>query len=267
MNNDSQPVLELRTVKAARGWGWIVEGTRLFLRKPISSIVTLLILFVVMKLVGRIPVLGLVAMLLMPVFLAGLMDGCRAVDEGRPLALSYLVNGFRRNAGWLVTLGGIYLIGNVFVFMIIVALGGEAFVAIAKTLSHGTEMTPQIAEQMQVATLAVTKAALIGSLASLPLLMALWFAPLLTYFHDVRPWPALQASFMACVKNTLPMLVYGLVLFVALMVLVPVGIRIGFYDLGVWLMAPALVPSIYASYKDIFVARGAPPPEDSTLPA
>jgi hypothetical protein len=267
VNNDPQPVLELRTVKAARGWAWIVDGTRLFLRKPISSIVTLLILFVIMKLIGRIPVLGLVAMLLMPVFLAGLMDGCKAVDEGRPLALSYLANGFRRNTGWLVTLGGIYLIGNVFVFMIIVGLGGDAFVAIAKTLTSGAQMTPQVAEKMQAATLTVTKAALVGSLASLPLLMALWFAPLLTYFHDVRPWPALQASFVACVKNTLPMFIYGLVLFVALMVLVPIGIRLGFYDLGVWLMAPALVPSIYASYKDIFVARGAPVPENGSLPS
>jgi hypothetical protein len=67
---------------------------------------------------------------------------------------------------------------------------------------------------------------------------------------------------VACVKNTVPMFVYGLVLFVALMVLVPIGIRLGFYDLGVWLMAPALVPSIYASYKDIFVARSAPAAEN-----
>jgi hypothetical protein len=258
VTNNPQPAIEFRTVKAGRGGAWIVDGTRLFLRKPISSIVTLLILFVGMKLVGRIPVLGLIAMLLMPVFLAGLMDGCKAVDEGRPLTLSYLVKGFRKNAGWLVTLGGVYLVGNVLVFMIIVAIGGDAFIAIAKTLSRATQMTPQVAEQMQAATLEVTKAALIGSLVSLPLMMALWFAPLLTYFHDVRPLQALQLSFMACLKNTLPMFVYGLVLFVALMVLVPIGIKLGFYDLGLWLLAPALVPSIYASYKDIFVARGAP---------
>jgi uncharacterized membrane protein len=213
-----------------------------------------------MKLVGRVPVLGLAAMLLMPIFLAGLMDGCKAVDEGRPLALSYLVRGFHRNAAWLVTLGGVYLVGNVLVFMIIVALGGEAFMTIAKTLTRETQMTPQIAAQLQAATLSATEAALVGSLASLPLLMALWFAPLLTYFHDIRPLPALQASFMACLKNTLPMFVYGLALFVALMVLVPIGVKLGYYDLGVWLMAPALVPSIYASYKDIFVAPGAPVP-------
>jgi hypothetical protein len=262
MEKNSQPAVTLRTVKAARGWTWIVEGIRLFLRKPISSIVTLLILFAGMKLVGQVPLLGLIAMLLMPVFLAGLMDGCKAVDDGRPLALSYLVKGFSKNAGWLVTLGGLYLIGNFIVVMIVVALGGDAFLAIARTLTSGAQLTPQLAEQMQAATLAITRAALIGSLASLPLLMAFWYAPLLTYFDNVTPLRALQASFVACIKNTLPMFVYGLVLFAVMMVLVPLGIRVGLYDLGLWLMAPALVPSIYASYKDIFVRRAAPPAEN-----
>jgi uncharacterized membrane protein len=157
-----------------------------------------------------------------------------------------------------VTLGGIYLVGNVLIVMIVVALGGDAFVAIAQMLTREDPMTLQVTDQMQAATLTVTKAALIGSLASLPLMMALWFAPLLTYFDDVKPLRSLQASFVACIKNTLPMLVYGLILFAALMVLVPIGIRLGFYDLGLWLMAPALVPSIYASYKDIFVPSDAP---------
>lgn len=258
MDTAPKSAIRLRTVKAGRGWTWIAEGIRLFLRKPISSIVTLAILFIGMKLVGRLPVLGLVAMLLMPVFLAGLMDGCRAVDQGRPLMLSYLVKGFSRNAGWLVTLGGVYVIGNVFIIMIVAGLGGDAFLAIAKVLTRGGPVTPQAAEEMQAAMLTVTKAALIGSLASLPLMMALWFAPLLTYFDDVRPLRSLQASFVACFRNTLPMLVYGLILFAALMVLIPLGIRLGIYDLGLWLIAPALLPSIYASYKDIFVPTDAP---------
>ena len=262
MQDEHHRVIEIRTVNAGRGWAWIADGMRLFLRKPISSIATLLILFVGLKLVGRLPLLGLVAMVLMPVFLAGLMDGCKAVDEGRPLALSYLIRGFRRNAAWLVTLGGVYLIGNVIVFMIIIAIGGDAFVSIAKTLNRESHMTPELAAKMQAATLTITKAALIGSLASLPLLMALWFAPLLTYFHDVKPLAALRASLVACLRNTLPMLVYGVALFAALMVLVPVGLALGVYDLGVWLLAPALVPSIYASYKDIFVPRDAPVPGD-----
>lgn len=257
MDNNNQPRLESRTVTAGRGWAWIVDGMRLFLRKPVTWLVMLLILFAGMRLVSLVPVLGLVAMLLMPVFLAGLMDGCKALDEGRPLEISHLISGFRKNPGQLVTLGGIYLVGNVVILMIVVALGGEAIVTVARALAKGTPITPQIAEQMQAATLTVTKAALIGTAVSLPLLMALWFAPLLTHFHGVKPLPALQSSLIACLKNSLPMCVYGLALLAALMVLVPVGLQLGHYDLGVWLMTPALVPSIYVSYKEIYAAGAA----------
>lgn len=252
MDNDKQPAIESRTVAAGRGWAWIVEGARLFLRNPVTWLLILLILFAGMKLVSLVPVLGLVAMLLMPIFLAGLMDGCKALDEGRPLEISHLISGFRRNPAQLVTLGGIYLVGNVVILMIVVALGGEAIMTMAKTLAKSTQITPQIAEQMQAATLEITKAALVGAVVSLPLLMALWFAPLLSYFHGMKPLPALQSSLIACLRNTLPMCVYGLVLLVALVVLVSIGLQFGHYDLGVWLMTPVLVPSIYVSYKEIY---------------
>lgn len=252
MDNDKQPNIESRAVAAGRGWAWIVEGVRLFLRKPVTWLVMLLILYAGMKLVSLVPVLGLVAMLLMPIFLAGLMDGCKALDEGRPLAITHLIMGFRRNAAQLVTIGGIYLVGNVVILMIVVALGGEAILAMAKTLAKSTQITPQVAEQMQAATLAIAKAALVGTVVSLPLLMALWFAPLLAYFHGMKPLPALKSSLIACLRNTLPMCVYGLALLVALMVLVPIGLQFGHYDLGVWLMTPVLVPSIYVSYKEIY---------------
>ena len=265
-NDNQQPRLESRVVTAGRGWAWIVEGARLFLRNPVTWLLMLLILYAGTKLVNLVPVLGLVAMLLMPVFLAGLMDGCKALDEGRPLEISHLICGFRRNAVQLVTIGGIYLVGNVVILMIVVALGGEAIMVMARTLAKSSQITPQVAEQLQAATLTIAQAALIGTVVSLPLLMALWFAPLLSYFHGTKPLQALQSSLIACFRNTLPMCVYGLVLLVALMVLVPIGIKLGHYDLGVWLMTPALVPSIYVSYKEIYATgasrtgAGEPPP-------
>ncbi|MGW8182992.1 MAG: hypothetical protein ACWGMT_03445, partial [Burkholderiales bacterium] len=100
----------------------------------------------------------------------------------------------------------------------------------------------------------------IGATLSLPLMMALWFAPLLTFFHGVKPLPALKLSFMGCLRNILPMSVYGLAILAALVVLVPLGLRIGLYDLGLWLIAPVLVPSIYTSYRDIYVASEADTP-------
>jgi hypothetical protein len=258
---DVQP----RTVGAGQGWAWIGDGFRLFLRSPGAWIVLLLVLFVAKKAVYLIPVaavaalLSLAVMLLLPVFLAGLMDGCRALDEGRRLQTGHLFSGFYRNAGQLVTIGGISLVGNLLVFMIVVLLGGDAMTVMVKTLSENpTTITPQVAERMQAATATVARAALFGVTLSLPLLMALWFAPLLVYFHDMKPVAALKLSFIACLKNTLPMLVYGLVLLAGLIVLAPIGIRFREFDLGLWLMAPVLIPSVYASYKDIFAVAGSP---------
>ena len=247
---------------AGRGWAWLVEGFRLFLRSPVQWTALLLILFAAKKLVYLIPFAGLaallsiVAVLLMPLFLAGLMDGCRGLTEGRRLEFGYLFQGFRKNAGQLVTIGGISLVGNIVVLMLVVWIGGDAMTVVVRTMSENPTLTPQMAEQMQVATAKVAKAALAGATLSLPLLMALWFAPLLVYFEDAGPLKALRLSFVGCMRNALPMLVYGLVLLVALFVLLPIGVRFREYDLGLWLMAPVLVPSIYVSYREIFpVAR------------
>jgi len=249
--------MEARSVAAAHGWAWIIAGTRLFLRSPAQWVGVLVALFVAMKVVSYVPILGLLAVLLMPVFLAGLMDGCRAVAEGRRLEFTHLLSGFRRNAAHLVTLGGVYLVGNLLILMIVVHIGGDAFTTIAATLAKNAPLSPDQAEEMQAAAASVTRAALVGAVLSVPLLMALWFAPLLTFFENVKPLLALKSSFVGCLRNILPLSIYGLVVLAALVVLVPFGLKLGLYDIGLWLIAPVFVPSIYASYKDIYVATPA----------
>lgn len=246
--------MESRSVRAANGWAWIVAGAQLFRKSPAQWIGVLAVLYIAIKAVNYIPVLALVAVLLMPVFLAGLMDGCRSLAEGQRLEFTHLLSGFRKNAAHLVTLGGVYLVGNLLILMIVARIGGESFNMVAGTLATNNAPTAEQAEQMQAAAAVVTEAALIGAVLSLPLLMGLWFAPLLTFFHDVKPWPALKSSFLACLRNVLPMTIYGLVIFAALIVVVPFGLKLGFYDLGLWLITPVFVPSIYASYKDIYAA-------------
>lgn len=250
--------MEARSVSAAHGWAWIITGAQLFRRSPAQWVGVLVVLYLALKVVNYVPVVALVAVLLTPVFLAGLMDGCRSLAEGRRLEFTHLVSGFRKNAAHLVTLGGIYLVGNLLILMVVARLGGEAFTLIAGTLAKNSTLTPEQAGEMQAAAASVTQAALVGALLSVPLLMAMWFAPLLTFFHDLKPWPALKSSFMACLRNILPLSVYGLVVLAALIVLVPFGLKLGLYDLGLWLIAPVLVPSIYASYKDLYAAPPAP---------
>src|SRR5438105_15850506 len=107
--------MEPRTVSASHGWTWITAGFWLFRRSPSTWLALILILFAATKLLVLVPVLGIVFVLLMPVFIVGLMEGCRALERGEPLQLAHLASGFHKNAAQLVTIGGVSLVGNLIV--------------------------------------------------------------------------------------------------------------------------------------------------------
>ena len=246
--------MQPHSVAAAHGWSWITRGFRLFMKSPAIWLALLVIMYACSKLLHYIPVLGIVFVLLLPVFIAGLMEGCRALENGEDLELAHLVRGFRKNGAQLVTVGGISLVGNLAVAMIVFGLGGEAMSTMAKMLSQNAAVAPQVTEEVRAATASVGRALLVGTVVSLPLVMALWYAPLLVYFQDLGPLAAMKASFVGCLRNTLPMLVYGLVIIAGMFLVMPFSLALGQYDLAVWLLAPIVLPSLYVSYKDIFVA-------------
>jgi hypothetical protein len=245
--------MEPRTVAASHGWTWIVQGFSLFRKSPSTWLVLIVILFAATKLLAVLPLLGIVFVLFMPVFIVGLMEGCRALEKGEPLQLAHLASGFRKNAAQLVTIGGVSLVGNLAIMMIVLALGGESMSILTKTISQGASVTLPPTEA-QAAAAVVVRALLVGTLVSLPLLMALWYAPLLVYFHDLGPVAAMKSSLLACIKNTLPMLVYGLAILGAMFLAMPFAMALQQYDLALWLLAPVVVPSLYVSYKDIYLA-------------
>jgi hypothetical protein len=244
--------MEPRTVAAAHGWTWIAQGFALFRKSPSMWIALILILLAATKALSVLPLLGIVFVLLMPVFIVGLMEGCRALERGESLQVAHLAAGFKKNAAQLVTIGGISLVGNLAVMMIVLSLGGEAMAMLTKTLSQSTGATPPSAEA-QAAVTTVARALLVGTMVSLPLLMALWYAPLLVYFHDLGPLAAMKSSLLACVKNALPLLVYGLAILAGMFLAMPVAIALRQYDVALWVLAPIVLPSLYISYKDIYL--------------
>ncbi len=254
--------MEVRVVKAGRGWQWIVEGFALFRKSPAMWVVLVLVFFIALKLLMRISLLGLVAILLLPIFLVGMMEGCKALERDEKFQIGYLLSGFRTNVTPLITLGGISLIGNLLTAMIIMAIGGDAMMTMMKFAGQ-TTIPPDAVQSVQQAMSKVTLAAGVGTLLSLPLMMALWFAPLLVYFNGMKPPQAMLYSFWACWKNALPFLVYGLIVLVALTVVMPVGMASGQIDLSLWILAPVLIPTIYASYKDLFSAGSVPVADDN----
>lgn len=83
---------------------------------------------------------------------------------------------------------------------------------------------------------------------SIPISMAMWFAPALVTFHDLKPVDALKMSFFACLKNIVPFLLYAIILVVlSIIAAIPFG-------LGFLVLIPVVLASIYSAYRDIFFA-------------
>jgi hypothetical protein len=231
----------IRRVAIGRGWGWIAEAFGLFRRSPVIWIALHLVLLLIAFGLFMIPRLGIyLVYLLWPLLLAGLMTACRDAERGREIEIAHLFKGFVENASPLVTLGGIYLVGNVVVTGVAMAVGGAALQEVMQAASEGTaNLDPVVADQALLAML-------VYAALYLPLAMAFWFAPALVMLDRVPPTQALMRSVQACLANLLPFLVYGLVmsalLFVAL-VLVFVGLL---------LWAPIAIISTYTAYRDVF---------------
>ena len=100
-------------------------------------------------------------------------------------------------------------------------------------------------------------ASLVALVLTIPLLMAVWFAPLLVKFGNMQALDAMRSSFVACLKNIVPLQVYGITLVVVMTILMMLVSSLLGPSLIVQLavitaMSPILFASIFASYRDIF---------------
>lgn len=259
--------MKIRTVPASRGWQWFAEGVALFRKSPVNWFLIVGVLLVAAKLIMLIPYLGLVVLLFFPVLLVGLMEGCRALEYGKPLQFGYLLSGFVRQTAALVTLGGIGLAGNMLTMMMLLAIGGDAIPAVLKFAAQ-QKVTPENIHQIREAASQALTAIAVSWALSIPLLMALWFAPLLVYFNQLKPLGAMLNSLWGCWKNLPAFLLYGFVLMAILILATPLAAATGILDFALWLTAPVIVPSIYAAYKDIFdIDESNESPDAATPPA
>jgi uncharacterized membrane protein len=238
-----------RQVPAANGWKWIVEGWALFARAP-GVWIGIMFIFLLIMLLAFIPIVGSIAsIVLSPVFSAGFVLGCRALEEGKALKVGHLFAGFRERFGTLVSVGFLYLAANLVIGLIAGLVSGAKPVA---AISDSLEAVGKLAAGLVQAALAgevslIVLLALLVALALLiPVLMAIWFAPCLVVFQHQGAGQALRASFAGCLRNFVPFLVYGLIL------LVPAILASIVLGLGWLVLGPVMLASMYTSYKDIY---------------
>ena len=211
-------------------------------RVPLGWIILCTTLLLIAATLSLIPMAGqFVFTLLSPVFLAGLMIGCRSLELGGRLEFSHLFAGFRSNTASLITIGGIYLVGQVLILGVFMLVGGDVLMGL---LLEGKRVDEN---ELKSVSGDMLTASLVALTLSIPLMMAAWFAPLLVIFKDMPPLEAMRLSFVACLKNIIAFQLYAVIL-VVLTVLATMP-----YGLGLFILVPTLFTSIYVSFRDIFV--------------
>ncbi|MCP5244741.1 MAG: hypothetical protein H6937_01760 [Burkholderiales bacterium] len=236
--------MEIHQVSAKHGWHWIANGFHMFRKAPLIWVLVCFTLLLIAMTLALIPILGqFIFTLISPVFLAGIMIGCREQDQERQLEIAHLFVAFKTNVASLVTVGGIYLIGQVLIIGLVMMIGGSQM---TDMLLYGKRVDES--ELIHVMDNMLT-ASLIALLLSIPLMMAAWFSPLLVVFHNLQPISAMKISFFACLKNIIPFQLYGILLIIfSLIAFMP-------YGAGLVILIPTIFASIYVSYKDIFLGE------------
>jgi membrane-anchored glycerophosphoryl diester phosphodiesterase (GDPDase) len=229
-----------RSVIAERGWAWIAGGWDLFKKQAGMWIALMLVALVIFVVLALIPFIGSMALsVLSPVFGAGVVIGCRAIEEGRALEIGHLFAGFKEKLAPLATVGAIYLGATIVIVLVVMLVSGVSVFSIAA----GGDPAAAPA-----AILAVLLAVLVILALMLPLFMAVWFAPALVVFQGKSAVDAMKESFSGCMRNIMPFLIYGVVMLV-FSVLASVPLLLGWLVLG-----PVLAASLYTSYKDIYLS-------------
>ncbi len=240
-------MIHISAVPAERGSAWFTQGFEYF-RRSAGPWIGIAIIFLAINItLGFLPVAGmLLSQLLTPIFIGGLILGCRDIDEGRGLQINHLFAGFNQHAGNLALLGVLYTLGSV---MIIVVMVMVMFLTVGLDLIRvfaeaGTETALQELSLEHIRN--VLLVILTGLLFYVPLLMTIWFAPVLIVLDRLGAVEAMKASFSGCMKNIMPFLIYGVVGFIlSILATIP-------FMLGWFILTPMIIASIYIAYLDIY---------------
>jgi uncharacterized membrane protein len=225
------------SVAVGNGATWISDGWNMFRQAKGTWIAIAVIELIIFIVLSAIPVVGQLVSFFIPFLLAGgLMIGCQAMHRNEQFSIGHLFAGFQSHLQPLVVVGAIYLAAFVAILAIAAFFtGGGVFAAFLGMGSVGSALS----------TLMISVLMVLG--ASIPLAMAVWFAPALVTLHDMPPLEAMKLSFTGCLKNILPFLVYGVIgLVLAVVASIP-------FFLGWLILLPILTASVYAAYRDIFL--------------
>lgn len=239
--------MEIQKVAASHGMLWIKHGYRLIMRSPLQALSLAMVFMLVMMLAMLIPVGGiLLALLLMPVMMAGYMRICRALEYSEKVLPRYIFTGFESRTAQLVSVGGMLLVGMIAVSMVTVMMGGDTLATLLSSYQKQPDSNALL-EAMLAPDSGMLTSLLTGLLLVFVLMLALQYAPMLVLFDQKSPMEALKLSMRGSLRNIIPLSVYSM-----LMQLLAFVVSVIPFNLGLFIFLPIALTSMYVSYRDIF---------------
>jgi hypothetical protein len=251
--------MQARIATGGQGAQWLIDGWRMFRAAPLGWFALVFAYWFLITVASLVPFLGVaLASALVPVFSVGFMAAARATSHGASIELSLLFDGFRVERRAMALLGVAYFASLALV------LGGSALAddgALATWMLTGARPDETVLESG-----GFLGALVLASLLYLPVMAAFWFAPPLAAWHSTGALKALFFSFVACLINWRPFLVYGAVAALVTLVIPLVLLTVLMFALGdasrlpvaalafplLLVVLPTLFASFYASYRDVF---------------
>ena len=187
-----------------------------------------------------IPVVGSLSLyFIMPVLFGGVMVTCEKAHQGNDISFGDVFSGFGAHFARLAGIGLATLLMYLVIFAVIAAIFGTAAALVLSGMEQPQPSDPTVA-------MGIVIAALVMLGLSVPVYMAVWFSYALVTINNLTVVQALKTSFYGCLKNVVPFLVYGVMMFL-LAIVATIPLMLGWLVLG-----PILFASLYTGYRDIF---------------
>ena len=245
----------------AAGWRWAAEGFALFRKSPGFVNFLWFATWLGVLVVSLFPVIGqAVGSLLMPGLLAGIFNGCRALERGEKPNPAVLLSAFQQSRGVLLRVGAAYLLASSVVFAASLLLAGDALQPLMSGKDLNAPIDPEVAKQLLVQLLITLQLALV---LSSPTLVA---APLAAW-HGLPVGKALFFALVGVLRNLAPLGVLYLIWIMMslglpwLLLSVAPGALKTVLQLVVsfalaFVVVPAAIASFYRAISDIFQRDG-----------
>lgn len=241
-----QLLSEPRAGRAGWGVSWITNALSIFKDQFLLWIGIGVVYLIIMAVASSIPIINFVFSIIAFVFVGGIIKGANAQATGKELKLNHLFSAFSTHLWPLIVLLLLYVVELIIIFVLIIFIfyismyvlngmpNAEDMVLAAEQMTSGT-----------VVTLLLTL--LFAMLLSLPLIMAIWFAPALIVLHNIRPAEAMKMSLKGSLKNIGPLFIFFLVgpIIALLAFLFTLGI-------GLLVLVPVGMITYYTSYRDVW---------------